>query len=148
MPTIDELRETIRNSPELMALVPDTQALADALSVGRTRLRSRPIGPGTILMSFPLGEGAILLETLAMIAANAEMDPLKLSIKWAMKLLDRAELDVGLKASRDQFAVLAQYGIITDAQRDVLLSLGEEPDPASEFAVRCAIFNNDGSLAV
>lgn len=45
--TQDEIRAAISGSPELMALVPDTVALAAALSAGRTRVVSHEIGVGT-----------------------------------------------------------------------------------------------------
>ena len=47
--TADEIRAAIAADPALQALVPDTQAIAAALSVGRTRYVETQIGVGTII---------------------------------------------------------------------------------------------------
>lgn len=39
-------------------------------------------------------------------------------------------------------------GLLTQPQCDALLSRAQVPDPVSEFAVRLAIYNDDGSMKV
>jgi hypothetical protein len=154
--TSDEIRAAITAQPEIRALLPaaeliaqaEIDAVAAALSVGRTRHRSTHVGPGTIMAVLGAAEGAALLETLTTMAAAAGSVPAYVPIKWAMKIIDRGELDLGVQATRDQIAALAAGGVMSAASRDKLLALGAEPDPISEYSVRCAIFADDGSLLV
>ena len=90
--TADEIRAAIAADPALQALVPDSQAIADALSVGRTRWKHTDIGVGTII------------EVLGLAAANPVLD--------------------------------------------ALIARAKEADPVDEYAVRAAIYNDDGSLRV
>ena len=131
-------------TPTIYALLPDSAAIADALSRDRYRLRKTQIGPGTILAALGPTTGAALLDTLTAMAA----DPQYSAVKWALKVIDRGEFDLGQDASRGQVAALAAAGVMSAASRDALLALGQEPDPVDEFAVRCAIYEDDGSLAL
>lgn len=148
--THDEIRAAIAARPELADLVAagDHVGIAAALSVGRTRLRATQIGPGTIMAALGAADGATLLETLTALAAQSATVPAYVPIKWALKIIDRGEFDMSAQAARDQVVALAAAGVMSNAARDALLALGQEPDPVSEFDVRCAIYNADGSLAV
>lgn len=154
--TVDEIRAAIAADPAIRALLPATapvaqaqiEAVAAALSVGRVRLRHTQIGPGTIMAALGAANGATLLETLTALAAQSASNPAYIPIKWALKIIDRGELNLGEPAARDQVVALAAGGVMTAQARDALLALGQEPDPVAEYDVRCAVFNLDGSLAV
>lgn len=134
--TPNEIRAAIAASSSLQALVPDTVALADALSEGRTRANGRMIGNGTILETIGLAAGNALLDA---IASNA-------AFRYVKPLLEQGRLIAGSPLVAGALAQLVQGGVITQAHADALATLGREPDPVDEFSVRCAIFNDDGSL--
>ncbi len=66
--THDEIRAAIAADPALQALVPDTQAIAAALSAGRTRYAETNIGVGTII------------EVLGLSVANPVLDAIYASL--------------------------------------------------------------------
>lgn len=135
--TRDEIRAAIVARPELADMVTarDDAGIAAALSAGRTRLRRTQIGPGTILAALGPTGGAQLLDTLTAMAA----DPQYSAVKWALKVIDRGEFDLGVAAARAQVATLAAGGVMTAQTRDALLALGEEPDPVSVADVSDAL---------
>ncbi len=146
--THDEIRSAIVADPAIYALLPDVVAVANALSEGRYRLRKTQIGPGTIMAALGAAEGATLLETLTALAAQSTTVPAYVPIKWALKIIDRGDFDLGEQAARDQVVALASAGVMSATARDKLLALGQEPDPVSPRDVGLAITNDDGSLAV
>jgi hypothetical protein len=78
----------------------DHGALADALSVGRTKVVSTPIGIGTILAVMAPYGGDFLngLEAKGATDANA---------KWALKMIEQATFDVGHPITRLQLEAFA-----------------------------------------
>lgn len=139
--TQDEIRAAISGSPELMALVPDTVALAAALSAGRTRVVSHEIGVGTILMVLAPNGGAFLDGLVVL----GETDR---NVNWAMGLIKQGRFDVGMQGTRAQMQALALQMPELAGAFTALLALAEVPDPVPEFDVRCAIFADDGALRV
>ena len=127
--TADEIRAAIAADPALQALVPDTQAIADALSVGRTRWKHTDIGVGTII------------EVLGLAAANPVLDALYASP-------DYRHVKPLLEQGRLRLDVVAQAGLLTQVQLDALVARAKEPAPVDEYQVRVAIYNDDGSLRV
>ena len=136
--TADEIRAAIAADPALQALVPDTQALADALSVGRTRWKHTEIGVGTII------------EVLGLAAANPVLDALYASpdYRHVKPLLDQGRLRLDAVAQAGMLQPLVTGGLLTQAQLDALVARAKEPAPVAEYDVRMAIYNDDGSLKV
>lgn len=136
------IRAALAADPALHALAPDTQAIADALSVGRTRVISRLGGVGVVMESLGPEMGAAVLDSLD--AMRATSSP----IKWAWVLIERGELDFGSPATRVMIGQLRDAGAIPAEAATVLLSIAEESDPVQEMDVRRAIYADDGSLLV
>lgn len=136
--TADEIRAAIAADPALQALVPDSQAIADVLSVGRTRWKHTDIGVGTII------------EVLGLAAANPVLDALYASpdYRHVKPLLDQGRLRLDVVAQAGMLQPLVTGGLLTQAQLDALVARAKEPAPVDEYAVRVAIYNDDGSLRV
>lgn len=136
--TADEIRAAIAADPALQALVPDSQAIADALSVGRTRWKHTDIGVGTII------------EVLGLAAANPVLDALYASpdYRHVKPLLDQGRLRLDVVAQAGMLQPLVTGGLLTQAQLDALIARAKEPAPVDEYQVRVAIYNDDGSLRV
>lgn len=136
--TPDEIRAAISADPALQALVPDTQAIADALSVGRTRWKHTEIGVGTII------------EVLGLSAANPVLDALYAApdYRHVKPLLDQGRLRLDVVAQAGVLPPLVTGELLTQAQLDTLIALAKEPAPVAEYDVRVAIYNDDGSLRV
>lgn len=138
----DNIRAAIQADPTLQALMPDTQAIAAALSVGRTRVAARLGGIGVVLEALGPEEGAAVLDTLDALKATSS------PVKWAWVLINRGELDFGSPATRGMIQQLQIGGALTSSQAATLLALAEVPDPVDEMDVRRAIYADDGSLLV
>lgn len=136
--TADEIRAAIAADPALQALVPDTQAIAAALSVGRTRYVETQIGVGTII------------EVLGLAAANPVLDALYAApdYRHVKPLLDQGRLRLDAVAQAGMLQPLVTGGLLTQAQLDALVARAKEPAPVDEYDVRMAIYNDDGSLKV
>lgn len=136
--TADEIRAAIAADPALQALVPDSQAIADALSVGRTRWKHTEIGVGTII------------EVLGLAAANPVLDALYASpdYRHLKPLLDQGRLRLDVVAQAGMLQPLVTGGLLTQAQLDALIARAKEAAPVAEYDVRMAIYNDDGSLRV
>ena len=136
--TADEIRAAIVADPALQALVPDTQAIADALSVGRARWKHTEIGVGTII------------EVLGLAVANPVLDALYAApdYRHVKPLLDQGRLRLDAVAQAGMLQPLVTSGLLTQAQLDALIALAREPAPVAEYDVRMAIYNDDGSLKV
>lgn len=135
--THDDIRAAIGASPALKALVPDTTALADALSAGRARFVETNIGVGT------------LIEVLGLAVANPVLDAIYAApdYRHVRPLLDQGRLRLDSPFVRGALQSMVP-ALLTQAQRDALVARAQVPDPVSEFDVRCAIFADDGSLKV
>ena len=136
--TADEIRAAIAADPALQALVPDTQAIAAALSVGRTRYVETQIGVGTII------------EVLGLAAANPVLDALYAApdYRHVKPLLDQGRLRLDVVAQAGMLQPLVTGELLTQAQLDALVVRAKEPAPVDEYDVRVAIYNDDGSLKV
>ena len=136
--TAEEIRAAIAADPALQALVPDTVALAAALSAGRTRWKHTDIGVGTII------------EVLGIAAANPVLDALYASpdYRHVKPLLDQGRLRLDAVAQAGMLQPLVTGGLLTQAQLDALVARAKEPAPVDEYDVRMAIYNDDGSLKV
>ena len=136
------IKTLIETTPAARALLPDTQAIASLLSQGRTRLEATPIGFGSVLIVLGAEAGPAFLDALSALRSE---NP---TLKWAWTLLERGELDVSTNLVREQLDLFVLSSMLTTEQAAALKALAERPDPISEFAVRQAIYNDDGTLAV
>lgn len=135
--THDEIRAAISADPALQALVPDTEALAAALSAGRVRYVETHIGVGTII------------EVLGLTTANAVLDVIYTApdYRHVKPLLDQGRLRLDSPFVRDALQSMVP-ALLTQQQRDALVASAQAAAPVSEFDVRCAIYADDGSLKV
>ena len=135
--THDEICAAIGADPALKALVPDTTALATALSTGRTRFVETNIGIGT------------LIEVLGLAVANPVLDAIYAApdYRHVRPLLDQGRLRLDYPFVRGALQSMVPT-LLTQPQRDALVARAKVPDPVNEFDVRVAIYNNDGSLKV
>ena len=132
-----EILATVQAAPALVALIPDTQAIADALSVGRTKTVERMAELGTPMKYLGAEAGAALLDTMEALAAT---NP---TVKWGFKLLEKGQLDLGLESTRYMLDQL-----LPPEAASVLKALAEVPETVSEFDVRCALLADDGTWRV
>jgi hypothetical protein len=146
--TPEQIRAAIAARPEL-AGVTDTHTLAAALSVGRTRMRSRMVSERGILDTYPGGPVAAdaLLTRLEAFAATAV--PLASIVARALRFLRMPDgIDLGAPATVVMLDALAQGGAITTTEREHLRAMVTEPDPVDEMSVRRAIWADDGTLLI
>ena len=142
--TPSEIRAAISESPSLTALLPDSQAIAGAMSAGRTR--AAPVRRA----DFAVWCGATgLRAAVEDHAANAD-SPLRSAALTIRDFLGGAaeSIDFSLAGNQQMLAAWQQAGAITQAQADALMALGREPDPVAEMDVRRAIWNEDGTRAI
>jgi hypothetical protein len=112
----------------------DTQAIADALSVGRTKPSTREIGNGTIL------------EVLGLTAGNALLDAINNApdFRHVKPLVEQGRLIIGGPLVAAALMGMVAGGVITQADADKLLAIAVQPDPVSEFDVRRAVWSDNG----
>lgn len=135
---VTEIRAAIAADPALMALLPDSRAIADALSQGRTRANNFEIGNG------------LILATIGIEAGNALLDALynTVEFRYVKPLLEQGRLDVSSPLVAGALAQLVENEVISQAEADALIALGQDPDPVNELDVRRAIWNDDGTRAI
>jgi hypothetical protein len=138
--TLNEIRLAISADPSLLALMPNIQAIADNLSIGKKKVVTKLGGIGLVLETLGPDAGSALLDGLD--ALKAASSP----VKWAWYLIERGELDFGSPATRGMISQLATVGAITETVAEALLSIAEVSDPISARDVMAAIYNDDGSL--
>lgn len=140
--TKEQILTKIRNSAELTALVPDTDAIAVELS------------KDTYSTQYFIGKGGIL-EHLGFEVGNAVCDLIDThpTYRHIKHLLADGRLDLNVALTRGSIASLvgqeiAAGVVFSAANRDSILNLSLKNYNVSEFEVRCAIYNDDGSIAV
>ena len=119
-----------RNDVAIASLLPD-----------KVTIVSTPIGIGTILAVLAPNGGAFLD---ALEAAGAS-DP---NVKWALKLIEQSNFDVGMGATRAQMVAFAQA---TPAFADgiaMLLATAEHSEPIHYNAVSDALNIAEGRLTL
>lgn len=120
---------------EILALampLDDHGAIADALSVGRTKVVSTPIGIGTVLsVMAPIG-GDFLNALESMGAADS-------NVKWALKMIEQGTFDVGHPVTRAQLEAFAQAAPAMAAGIAALLNVAVQSDPVSSQEVSKAM---------
>jgi len=139
-----EIRAAIAADPSLTALLPDSQAIADAMSAGRTR--SAPVRRA----DFAVWCGATGLRAAVEDHAGNVDSPLRSAALTIRDFLGGAaeSIDFGLAGNQQMLAAWQMAGAITQEQADALMALGHEPDPVAEMDVRRAIWLDDGTRAI
>lgn len=148
-----EIRAAISGSTALQSLVPDAQAIADALSSGRKRPRFLLATERTVVATLGVIAGETFLSALeafavAALPAEHPMLPYQPGIARQLAWLKRDGLDVGDTNTRAMMDALVSAGVLAAESVAALKALGEESDAVSEYDVRRALYNDDGSLAV
>ncbi|MBX9857422.1 MAG: hypothetical protein K2Y26_17965 [Gemmatimonadaceae bacterium] len=150
--TPEAIRAAIAADEALQALVPDTAALAAALSVGRTRLTERLITERRILSALGVIAGAAFLDALDAfikqpLAPEHPLAPYHSGITRAVGWLKTNEgIDIGDPASQAMVQALAAAGVVDAQSAATVMALAVVPDPVAEFDVRRALFADDGTL--
>jgi len=142
--TPDDIRAAIAARPDLQSLLSGplpAQAIADAMSVGRVRSRPLTVGSGTVLDTLGLEVGNAFLDSIAATPVYRHVDHL---LKMAHLRLDSPLVIAGLQSLVG--LQIAPGVTFTAAHAQALIALAQEPDPVSEWDVRCAIYHADGSL--
>ena len=111
----------------------DCGAIAAILSVGRTKTVERNVGYGTIMDTLGAEAGAAFLDALTSMATVSS------PVKWALKLLDRGELNVGAHATQLQLDALAEGGAMPVAVAQALKALAVVPDVVTAQDVQAAL---------
>jgi len=132
-----ELRQEAHSRPECAAALAakDCQALADLLSVGRTRGNDREVGYGTIIEAIGVAAGNQLID---FIQAQPDM-------RHVRPLLEQGRLRIGSALVQTSLQAFVGAGAVTQADADALCALGQEPDPLTAQQVGEALFHPDGS---
>lgn len=133
----EEIREIIRSDTTLLSLLPDSQAIAEKISENRFRFVQTEIGVGTILEVFGLEDGNAVLDVIYSQPSYRHVKPL---LEQGRLRLDSAFVRAALQSMVP--------AILTQDQVDSLVNKAKVGDPVSECEVRCAIFNDDGSIGV
>ena len=143
------LLDDIRALPAALLAAHDTQAIANALSVGRVRLHERLISERGVLAALPVPAGDLFLKALEAFAATALPDGHPLAayhgtIARGVSWLKGEGLDLGDPLTRTLLDTLAMAGVIDAASVATLKALAEQPDPIDEMTVRRACWSDDG----
>lgn len=144
-PTLDEIKARV---PASVRATRNSQAVADALNVGRTRRESRRIVEQDVLDVLGAVEGAAVLDAIRAAAPPDGSTPARRNsrpLAYAVDFLRSGRgLDVANPQTRAQLDGLAAQGLMTQAQADRLKALADVPDPASELEVRVVVWSPDG----
>lgn len=142
--TPQQIRDAIAASPELTALAQaanrNDEAIAAALSVGRTKIVSHFASERGVLERYPGGpiEADALLAALEVFAATQH--PMARIVGRALKFLAQSEgLDIGSPATVALIDQLTAGGVLTTAQRDGLRAMATVADPITGKQVADAI---------
>lgn len=155
MTLIDEIRT--KCPPELLA-GRNTQAIADSLNVGRTRVdaatKFASLGISERFPSLNGLPGPLAAELLfrklegfapvALESPNIGVSLLGGAVIRQMGHLKGAGMAIGSPAVGQMLAALVGAGAITQAESDALVSVASLPDPITEFEVRRACFADNG----
>lgn len=150
--SVTQIRSAIAASPELIALIPDAQAIADALPPVVT-VRETFVTERGIVNALGIAAGETFLQALEGFAA-ADLPaehPLKSyqpGIARQIGWLKRDGLDAGSAVVRSLLDTMALIGLVTADAAQAIKALAEVSTLVSEMDVRRAIWNDDGSIAV
>lgn len=127
------LIDDIRALPVEITGQQDTQVIAEALSVGRTRLVPTEIGAGTVLMVLGIAAGNALLDVI-----NAAPD-----FRHVKTLVEQGRLRIDTNLACATLDSLVP-SVLTAAQAQALKAVAEVADPVDEMDVRRLCWSDDG----
>lgn len=133
---IAAVRSAISSDEQLMALIPDTQAIADALSGRETYKVPFEIGAGGILATLGLERGNVLLDAIQTTPGFRHV--------WPM--IEQGRLDLSSPLVEVGLDMLVQSEVISSSEMQQLLSLCLRPVEVPEIDVRLAIWNDNGEV--
>lgn len=141
--TPQQIRDAIAASPELQALaaVGNTQAIADALSVGRIRLNSRYITERGVIAALGTQHGEAFLQALeafgvAVLPGGHPLQADQAGIKRVLSWLKAGEgIELGEPQAQTLLGVLGAVGAVDAAHAAVIASLAQAPDPVTHTQV-------------
>ena len=131
---IAAVRSAISSDEQLMALIPDTQAIADALS-----------GRETYKVPFEIGAGGILA-TLGLERGNALLDAIQSTpaFRHAWPMLEQGRLDLSSPLVDEALGSLVSAEVITMDEKLALINLCLRPVEVPEGDVKQAIWADNG----
>lgn len=135
---ISEIQRILETDMQLQALIPDTRAIADAL-----------FGIETYTVTTEIGAGSVLA-TLGLESGNALLDAVKTTpeFRHVWPMIEQGRLDLSSPLVEEALSSLVSAEVITIAEKLALMNLCTRPVAVSEDAVKRAIWNDDGSLAI
>lgn len=135
---ISEIQRILETDMQLQALIPDTRAIADAL-----------FGIETYTVTTEIGAGSVLA-TLGLESGNALLDVIKTTpeFRHVWPMIEQGRLDLSSPLVEDALSSLVSAEVITAAEKLALMNLCTRPVAVSEDAVKRAVWNDDGSLAI
>lgn len=107
----------------------------------KVTIQSTPIGIGTILATLA-PNGGTFLDALE---AAGQSDP---NVKWALKLIEQSNFDVGMSATRAQMVAFAQAAPAFADGIAALLATAERSEPIHYNAVSDALNIAEGRLTL
>ena len=132
------LEEIILKVPAALLATRDTQAIADALNVGRVKRQFTQVGRGLILEVMGMEDGSDFLDTLQSLPQFRHVFP----------LIESGTLELMSGRLEESMTQLVAAGALTLGDAEALLALAEVPDPASEYEVRCALYTPNGDYLI
>ena len=132
------LEEIILKVPAALLATRDTQAIADALNVGRVKRQFTQVGRGLILEVMGMEDGSDFLDTLQSLPQFRHVFP----------LIESGTLELMSGRLEESMTQLVAAGALTLGEAEALLALAEVPDPASEYEVRCALYTPNGDYLI
>ena len=139
MTLLDEI--TLKVPPALLA-TRDTQAITDALNVGRTSVQEHWLTDRGLASDLINATGNMDLSDSIL----TKLDALATSSRTTQAMVNRLTTDAkgvnfGDAALLAQWLYLESVGVITAVERDALLALPVKADLVSEFEVRVALYH-------
>jgi len=138
MMDISEIQRILETDMQLQALIPDTQAIANALFGMETYTVTTEIGAGTVLATLGLERGNALLDVV-------QTTP---EFRHVWPMIEQSRLDLSSPLVEEAFSSLVSAEVITIEEKLALMNLCTRPVAVSEGDVKRAIWNDDGSLAI
>ena len=134
----------------------DIEAIAAALSVGRTEVYSRMTsarGLAELMPGGPLAAEAVLLKLegardTMLASQDAQTSVLGSLLKRQLGFLSGDGLDFGSAALRGMLDQFGALGVLTTQEVAALKTIGTRPAQISAIAVKAAIYADDGTLLV
>ncbi|MCQ9378808.1 hypothetical protein [Methyloversatilis sp. XJ19-49] len=148
----EAIRAAFAANPALAAMIPDWQGIADALPPVVT-LRETFVTERGIVNALGIMEGETFLQALESFAvadlpAEHPLKTYQPGIARQLAWLKRDGLDASSSTVRMLLDTMAALGLLDAAAVQAVKALAEEQQPLSEYDVRRAVLNDDGSLAI